>query len=167
MNHKLESRLWGEISTTSDITTLRAGSEGERKSLLMRVKIYSVEYSFPNLEPVCCPMSCSNHCFLTYIQVSQETGKWPGIPISLRIIYSLLRSTQKLQHSQWGRSRGFSGILLLFYDPMDVGNLISGSSAFSKFSLCIWKFLVHLLLKPNLEDFEHDLAIMWNEWTVW
>ena len=45
-----------------------------------------------------------------------------------------------------------------FYDPVDVGNLISGSSAFSKSSLYIWKFTVHILLKPSLEDFEHDLA---------
>ena len=50
-----------------------------------------------------------------------------------------------------------------FYDPMDVGNLISGSSAFSKFSLYIWKLLVHVLLKPSLKDFEHYLASMWNE----
>ena len=49
----------------------------------------------------------------------------------------------------------FSGILLLFYDPTDVGNLISGFSVFSKFSLKIWKFLVHILLKPSLENFEH------------
>ena len=47
-----------------------------------------------------------------------------------------------------------------FYDPMDVGNLISGSSAFSKTSLYIWKFLVELLLKPSLKDFEHFLASM-------
>ena len=42
-----------------------------------------------------------------------------------------------------------------FNDPMDVGNLISGSSAFSKSSLNIWKFTVHVLLKPSLENFEH------------
>ena len=46
------------------------------------------------------------------------------------------------------------------YDPADVGNLISGSSAFSKPSLYIWKFLVHILLKPSLKDFEHRLASM-------
>ena len=45
-----------------------------------------------------------------------------------------------------------------FYDSMDVGNLISGSSNFSKSNLYIRKFLVHVLLKPSLEDFEHDLA---------
>ena len=45
-----------------------------------------------------------------------------------------------------------------FYDPTDVGNLISGSSAFSKSSLNIWKFMVHILLKPHLENFEHYFA---------
>ena len=47
-----------------------------------------------------------------------------------------------------------------FYDPTDIDNLISGSSAFSKSTLCIWKFLVHMLLKPSLKDFEHYLASM-------
>ena len=47
-----------------------------------------------------------------------------------------------------------------FYDPTDVGNLISGSSAFSKSSLNIWKFLVHILLKPGLKNFEHSFASM-------
>ena len=45
-----------------------------------------------------------------------------------------------------------------FNDPVDVGNLISGSSAFSKSSLNIWKFMVHVLLKPGLEHFEHYFA---------
>ena len=47
-----------------------------------------------------------------------------------------------------------------FYDPTDVGNLISDSSSFSKSSLNIRKFSVHILLKPSLKDFEHLLAIM-------
>ena len=49
-----------------------------------------------------------------------------------------------------------------FYDPTDVGNLISDSCAFSKSSLNIWKFSVHVLLKPGLENFEHYFASMWN-----
>ena len=48
--------------------------------------------------------------------------------------------------------------LSFFDDPVDVGNLISGSSAFSETSLNIWKFTVHLLLKPGLENFEHYFA---------
>ena len=47
-----------------------------------------------------------------------------------------------------------------FDDPSDVGNLIPGSSAFSKTSLNIWKFMVHILLKPGLENFEHDFTSM-------
>ena len=49
----------------------------------------------------------------------------------------------------------FLELSCFFYDPTDVGNLISGSSAFSKTSLNIWKFTVHILLKPGLENFEH------------
>ena len=46
-------------------------------------------------------------------------------------------------------------LLCFFDDPVDIGNLIPGSSAFSKTSLNIWKFMVHVLLKPGLENFEH------------
>ena len=49
------------------------------------------------------------------------------------------------------------------YDPKDVGHLISGSFAFSKSSLSIWKFTVHVLLKPVLENFEHYFASVWDE----
>jgi len=54
----------------------------------------------------------------------------------------------------------FLELSCFFDDPMDVGNLISGSSAFSKSSLNTWKFLVHVLLKPRLENFEHYFASM-------
>ena len=52
----------------------------------------------------------------------------------------------------------FMEFSFFFYDPMDVDNLISASSAFSKSRLNIWKFLVHILLKPHLENFEHFFA---------
>ena len=54
----------------------------------------------------------------------------------------------------------FLELSCFFDDPKDVGNFISGSSAFSKSSLNIWKFLVHVLLKPHLENFEHYFASM-------
>ena len=54
----------------------------------------------------------------------------------------------------------FLELSCLFHDPTDVGNLISGSSAFSKSSLNIWKLLAHLLLKSGLEDFKHYFASM-------
>ena len=59
---------------------------------------------------------------------------------------------------------------LLFDDPADVDNLISGSSVFSESSLNIWKFMVHVLLKPGLENFEHYFGSMWDEYNsavVW
>ena len=63
--------------------------------------------------------------------------------------------TNKWNRKKKSRNRCFSRTLLLFDDPGDVGSLISGSSAFSKTSLNIWKFTVHVLLKPDLENFKH------------
>ena len=83
-------------------------------------------FSFPNLETVHCSIFSSNYCFLAYKQISQETG----ILIFLRIFHSLLWPTQRLYHSQWTRCF-FLEFPCFFYDPVDVGNLISGSSAFS------------------------------------
>ena len=54
----------------------------------------------------------------------------------------------------------FLELSCFFNDPADIGNLISGSSAFSKNSLNIWKFMVHVLLKPGLENFEHYFTSM-------
>ena len=64
----------------------------------------------------------------------------------------------------------FLELSYFFDDPADVGNLISGSSAFSKFNLNIWKFSVHILLKPILENFEHYFTSVWDEYNcavVW
>ena len=88
---------------------------------------------------------------------------WSGIPISLRIFNSLLWSIQRLLCSQWREVDVFPEFPCFFYDPVDTGNLISSSSAFPKSNLYICKFLVHLLLKPILKEFEHYLASMWNE----
>ena len=117
-------------------------------------------------------MSSSNCCFLTYIQISQEAAKV--------IWYShLLKNFPQVVgiHTVKGFSivseaevDVFLELFCFFCDPVDVGNLFSVSSAFSKSSLYIWKFSVHVLLKPTLEDFEHDLASMWNEYScmvVW
>ena len=60
----------------------------------------------------------------------------------------------------------FLELFCFFDDPKDVGHLISGSSAFSKSSLNIWKFWVHVLLKPHLENLEHYVASVWDEFSV-
>ena len=60
----------------------------------------------------------------------------------------------------------FLELSCFFDDPTDVGNLISGSSAFSKSSFNLWKLKVHILLKPGLENFEHYFTSMWDECIV-
>ena len=53
---------------------------------------------------------------------------------------------------------GFPELPCFLYDPVNVGNLLSGSSSFSKLSLDIWKFLVHIMFKPSMQDFKHELT---------
>ena len=61
----------------------------------------------------------------------------------------------------------FLELSYFFDDPTDVGNLISGSSAFSKSIFTIWKFIAHILLKPGLENFEHTLLVREMSAIVW
>ena len=68
--------------------------------------------------------------------------------------------SQRLWHSQQAEVDVFLELSCFFHDPTDVGNLISGSSAFSKTSLNIREFMVHVLLKPGLENFEHYFTSM-------
>ena len=90
--------------------------------------------------------------------------RFSGIPISLRIFHSLLWSTQsKALAVNKAEIDVFLELSCFFHDPADVGNLISGSSAFSKTSLNIRKFTVHVLLKPGLENCEHYFTSMWDE----
>ena len=91
--------------------------------------------------------------------------RWSGIPISFRICHSLLWSTQSkaLAQSVKQKYMFFLEFSCFFYDPMDIGSLISGSSAFSNSSLNIWKFSVHILLKPHLENVEHYFTSVWDE----
>ena len=110
-------------------------------------------------------MSSSNCCFLTCIQISQEAGQVVCIPMSLRIFHSLLWSTQGKGFGMVNKAEVdvFLELSWFFDDPVDVCNLISGSSPFSKSSLNMWKFPVHIVLKPGLENFEHYFASVWDE----
>ena len=118
-----------------------------------------------------------NCCLLTCIQIPQEEGKvvWKNFEEFLHLLKNFpvccVLQRQSLCHNQWSRSRCFFLELSCFSDDlMDVGNLISGFSAFSTTSLNIWKFMVHVLLKPGLENFEHYFASLWDTWNcavVW
>ena len=122
-------------------------------------------YSFSYLEPVCCSMSSSNCCFLTCIQISQEAGQvvWYSHLLKNFPEFVVIHTVKGFGIVNKAETDVFLELSCFFNDPADVGNLISGFSAFSKTSLNIWKFTVHLLLKPGLENFEHYFTSMWDE----
>ena len=120
--------------------------------------------SFSNLESVCCSMSSFNCCFLTCVQISQEAGKVVWVPISWRIFqFVVIHTVKGFGVVNKAKVDVFLELSCFFDNPVDVGTMISGSSAFSKPSLYMWKFVVHVLLKPSLKDFEHNLTSMQNE----
>ena len=114
-------------------------------------------YSFSYLEPVCCFMSSSNCCFLTCIQISQETGQvvWHFHIFQNYPQFIVIYIVKGFGIVNKAEIDVFLEFCYFFYDVIDVGNLTSGSSAFSKTNLNIWKFMVHVLLKPGLENFKH------------
>ena len=90
--------------------------------------------------------------------------RWSGMLISWRIFHICCDShSQRLWCSQRSRSGCFSGTLLLFQWPNRSWQFDLCSSAFSKYSLNIWKFMVHVLLKPGLENFKQYFAHVWDE----
>ena len=119
-------------------------------------KIQALMYSFPYLEPVSCSMSCSNCCLLMCIQISQEAGKvvWYSHLFQNFLQFVVIHTVKGFGVVNIEEVDVFLEFCCFFYDPTDVGNLISGSSAFSKSSLNTWKFTFHILLKPGFEDFE-------------
>ena len=127
-------------------------------------------YSFLNLEPVCCSVSGSNCCFLTCIRISQEAGQvvWYSHLFQNFPEFIVIHTVKGFGIVNTAEVDIFLELSCFFNDPVDVGNLISGSSAFSKSSLNIWKFLVYILLKPGLENFEYYFASVWDEcnWAV-
>ena len=117
-------------------------------------------------------MSGSNCCFLTWAQVYQEAGEvvWYSHLFQNFPQFIVIHTVKGFDIVNKAEIDAFLELACFFDDPVNVGNLISGSSSFSKTSLNIWKFLVHVLLKPHLENFEHYFASMWdkcNSAVVW
>ena len=110
-------------------------------------------------------MSNSNCCFLTCIQVSQETVQviWYSYLFQNVPQFLVIHTVKGFGIVSKSEMDVFLELCCFFDDPADVGNLISGSSAFSKICLNIWKFSVHVLLKPGLENFKHHFTSMWDE----
>ena len=114
-------------------------------------------YSFSYLEPVSCSMSSSDCCFLTCIQFSQEAGEvvWYSHLFQNFPQFLVIHTVKGFGIVNKAEIDAFLELSCFFNDLADVGNLISGSSAFSKTSLNIWKFAIHVLLKPGNT---------WNDW---
>ena len=110
-------------------------------------------------------MSSSNCCFLTCIQISQEAGQvvWYSHLFQIFPQLTVIHTVKGFGIVNKAEIDVFLELSCFFHDPAYVGNLISGSSAFSKTSLNIWKFTVHVLLKPGLENFEHCFTSVWDE----
>ena len=107
-------------------------------------------------------MSSSNCCFLTCIQISQESGKvfWYSHLFKNFPQFIVIHIVKGFGLVNKAEVDVFLELSCFFNDPVDVGNLIS---AFSKSSLHIWKFMVYISLKPGLENFEHYIASVWDE----
>ena len=130
---------------------------------------YKLKKQAGNIQPWCTPFPIQNQSivpcpvlsFLTCIQISQEACRvvWYS---SLRIFQFVVIHTVK-GFSIDNEADIFLEFSCFFNDPMDAGNLISGTSALSKSSLNIWKFTVHVLLKPGLGNFGHYFASVWDE----
>jgi len=105
-------------------------------------------------------MSSFNCCFLTCIQTSQEAGQvvWYSHLLKNFPQFIVIHTFKGFSVVNEAEVDVFLAISCFFYDPLDVDSLISGSFAFSKSNLNILKFLVHVLLKPSLENFEHYFA---------
>ena len=90
------------------------------------------------------------------MQISQEAGKvWYSHLFKNFPQFIVIHTVKDFSIVNKAEIDVFLELSCCFDNPVDVANLISGSSAFSKSSLNIWKFSVHILLKPNLENFEH------------
>ena len=110
-------------------------------------------------------MSSSNCCFLTCIQISQQAGQvvWCSHLFQNFPQFVVIHTVKGFGIDNKAEIDIFLELSCFFDYLTDVGNLISGSSALSKFSLNVWKFMVHVLLKLGLENFEHYFTSMWDE----
>ena len=127
--------------------------------------IYSLDVLFCQFWTSSFSMSTSNCYFLICIQVFQETGKvvWYSHLFKNFPQFIVIHIEKSFNMVNEAEIDVFLEFPCFVYDPENVGNLISGSSGFSKSSLYTWNFSVHVLLKQSLKDLEHYLASMWNE----
>ena len=139
----------------------------------MMYSAYKLNKQGDNIQPWHTPFPIWNQsismCSLTVVSWSayrflRRQVWWSGIPISLRIFqFVVIHTVKGFTIVSEAEVDGFLEFFCFFDDPTDVGNLISCSSAFSKSSLNLRNFSVHILLKLSLENFEHYFVSMWDE----
>ena len=102
--------------------------------------------------------------FLTFSLVTHEAGEMVWYPHLFKNFpqFVVIHTVKDFSIVNEAKVDVFLELSCFSYDPTDAGNLISGSSAFSKSSSNIWKFLIHVILKPSLENLENYFASMWN-----
>ena len=147
-----------------------------RPGFLMMYPAYNLNKQGDNIQPWCTPFPIWNQsvvpcpaltaaCTPAYIQISQEAGQvvWYSHLMKNFPQFVVIHTVKGFGVLNKAEVDIFLEFSCVFYDPTDIGNLISGSSAFSKSSLNIWKFSIHILLKPSLENFEPSFDSMWDE----
>ena len=110
-------------------------------------------YSFSYLEPFCSSMSSSNCYFLTCIQISQEASQVVWYHFKNFPQFIVIHTVKGFGIVNKAEIDVFLELSCFFDDPGNVGSLISGSFAFSRTSLNIWNFTVHMLLEPSIQNF--------------
>ena len=151
-----------------------------RQAFFMMYSEYKWNKQGENIPSWCVPLLIWNSLFhvwfqllLLYVHTSFSGGRWRGLVFPSLEEFSTVccdLHIQRLDVVNEAEVSVFLEFCCFFYVPVDVGSLISGSSTFSKSSLCIWKFLLHILLKASLKNFEHYFASVWNVCTcvvVW
>ena len=148
LSSEFEQRSKVQVSTLDILETSR------------QMTINSPDVFLSCLELVHCSMSSSNCCLLTCIQISQEAGQvvWYSHFLKNFPQFVVIYTVKGFGVANKAEIDVFMEHSCFFYGSVGVGNLISCFSAFSKSSLNIWKFMVHVLLKPSLENFEHYFA---------
>ena len=163
--------LWQKVEEELKSLLMKVKEESEKVGLKLNIQKTKIMASSPitsweidgeTVETVCCSMSSSNCCFLTCIQISQEAGQvvWYSHLSQNFPQFVIIHTVKGFGIVNEAEIDVFLELSCFFNDPADVGNLISGSYAFSRYSLNMWKFMVHVLLKPGLENFEHYFTSM-------
>ena len=167
----------GGVICISEVIDISPGNHDSSPTFLMMYSAYQLNKQGDNIQPWRTPFPIWNQSVVPCPVLTvaswpanrflKRQVRWSAIPISVRIFQFVVIHTVQgfsiVNEAEVDVCLFFFWNSYFFYDPTNVGNLISGPFAFSKSSLYIWKFLVHILLKPILKDFEHNITSMWNE----